>query len=68
MHPVTVSLERAERADMPFTPPVECPICRETLALDRTLEDHLVGSHTQREVARRLAAVRERAEVRSVSD
>ncbi|ELY67803.1 hypothetical protein [Natrinema versiforme] len=53
---------------MPFTPPVECPICRETLALDRTLEDHLVGSHTQREVARRLAAVRERAEVRSVSD
>ncbi|WP_277613478.1 hypothetical protein [Natrinema hispanicum] len=31
---------------MPFQPPVECPICRETLALDRTLEEHLVGSHT----------------------
>ncbi|MGQ3410972.1 hypothetical protein ACT4ML_01740 [Natrinema sp. LN54] len=53
---------------MPFKPPVECPICRETLALDRTLEDHLVGSHTQREVARRLATVRERVEGQSISD
>ncbi|SEW09038.1 hypothetical protein [Natrinema salifodinae] len=53
---------------MTFQPPVECPICRETLALDRTLEDHLVGAHTQRELARYLAALNERIEIRPLSD
>lgn len=53
---------------MAFTPPVECPICRETLELDRTLEDHLIGNHTQFEVARYLASLHERTEIRPVSD
>jgi len=59
MHPVTVFLEQSDGVGMPFQPPIECPICREALALDRTLENHLVGSHTPLEVARQLAAVHE---------
>ncbi|MFA9417793.1 hypothetical protein [Natrinema sp. HArc-T2] len=53
---------------MPFQPPVECPICRDTLALDRTLEEHLVGSHTPLEVARQLATVRERSGLQRISE
>ncbi|WP_187291445.1 hypothetical protein [Haloterrigena turkmenica] len=53
---------------MPYEPPVECPLCRETLELDQTLETHLVGSHTQREVARYLASLHERVQPRSVSN
>ncbi|WP_175542125.1 hypothetical protein [Natrinema hispanicum] len=53
---------------MPFQPPVECPICRETLALDRTLEEHLVGSHTPLEVARQFAAVHESNRLRRLSE
>jgi|GEM_PF-685505 len=63
MHPVTVFPGHSDGEDMPFQPPVECPICRETLALDRTLEEHLVGSHTPIEVARQLAAVHESGEL-----
>ena len=36
---------------MTFQPPETCPICQETLAPDRTIDDHLVGAHTHREVA-----------------
>ncbi|RZV11266.1 hypothetical protein BDK88_0138 [Natrinema hispanicum] len=68
MHPVTVFLEHSDGEDMPFQPPVECPICRETLALDRTLEEHLVGSHTPLEVARQLAARHESGGLRRVSE
>ncbi|WP_440769297.1 hypothetical protein [Natronorubrum sp. DTA28] len=35
---------------MTFQLPTTCPICQETLAPDRSLDDHLVGSHTHREV------------------
>ncbi|WP_247002250.1 hypothetical protein [Halosolutus gelatinilyticus] len=41
---------------MTFQPPVECPICGNTLALDRTLEDHLMREHEHREVARHVAS------------
>ena len=62
-HPVTVLLEQSDGVDMPFQPPVECPICRETLELDRTLEEHLVGSHTSLEIARQLAAAHKRGDM-----
>lgn len=69
MHAVPISLEQTEKEkQMAFQPPVECPICGETLELDRTLEDHLVGSHTHAEVVRYLASLHERAEIRPVSD
>jgi len=68
MHPVTVFRRQTDGNDMPFQPPVECPICRDTLPLDRTLEDHLVGSHTPLEVARQLVAIHERGETRLVSE
>ncbi|WP_195893099.1 hypothetical protein [Halopiger djelfimassiliensis] len=45
---------------MAFEPPVTCPICQDTLTPDRTLEDHLVGTHTHREVVRYLLFRRER--------
>lgn len=53
---------------MAFQPPVECPICRETLEPDRTLEDHLVGAHSHAEVARYLASTHEQTEIKPVSD
>ncbi|WP_254530914.1 hypothetical protein [Natrinema gelatinilyticum] len=53
---------------MAFTPPVECPICRDVLELDRTLEDHLVGNHSHGEVARYLAYLHETAGVKPVLD
>ena len=68
MHAVLILLTLTERAKMAYEPPVECPLCRETLELDRTLEDHLAGTHTQREVARYLASLHERATPRSISD
>ncbi|WP_459808003.1 hypothetical protein [Halopiger thermotolerans] len=53
---------------MAFEPPVECPICTETLELDRTLEDHLVEKHTHREVASYLVDTAKRVEVSPPSD
>lgn len=53
---------------MPFQPPIECPLCRKTLEPDRTLEDHLVGCHTQLEVARRFAALQEETGMQPASD
>lgn len=44
---------------MPFEPRDECPICRQTLELDRQLEDHLLRTHTKREVVRFIASRRE---------
>ncbi|ADB60900.1 hypothetical protein Htur_2016 [Haloterrigena turkmenica DSM 5511] len=68
MHAASICLEPTESKQMPYEPPVECPLCRETLELDQTLETHLVGSHTQREVARYLASLHERVQPRSVSN
>ncbi|SER93089.1 hypothetical protein [Natrinema salaciae] len=53
---------------MAFQPPIECPLCRDVLELDRTLEDHLVEAHTHLEVARSLATLHERSGVQPVSD
>lgn len=68
MHAVLILLTLTERGKMAYEPPVECPLCRKTLELDRTLEDHLAGTHTQREVARYLASLHERVTARPVSD
>ncbi|WP_201293995.1 hypothetical protein [Natronorubrum halalkaliphilum] len=35
---------------MTFQLPTTCPICQETLAPDRSLDNHLVGSHTHHEI------------------
>lgn len=32
--------------------PVECPLCREAMAPDQTLEEHLVAAHEKRKLAR----------------
>ncbi|WP_306053869.1 hypothetical protein [Natronococcus wangiae] len=53
---------------MTFDPPVTCPVCRETLELDRGLEDHLVGKHTQRELVRYIISRHERAGIGSLAD
>jgi|AntDeeMinimDraft_6_1070357.scaffolds.fasta_scaffold00034_52 hypothetical protein len=69
MHAVALCLERTDGEEqMAFNPPIECPICRDVLELDRTLEDHLVGAHTHDEVARYLASLRNRAKMEPVSD
>ncbi|GAB3670282.1 hypothetical protein GCM10028856_19840 [Halopiger thermotolerans] len=68
MHAVSFSFDPADSADMAFEPPVECPICTETLELDRTLEDHLVEKHTHREVASYLVDTAKRVEVSPPSD
>lgn len=53
---------------MTFQPPVTCPICRDTLAPDRSLEDHLVVSHTHREVVRHFVSQDEQPGLQSISD
>jgi hypothetical protein len=53
---------------MAFTPPVDCPICGDTLELDRTLEEHLIRSHTHREAARYIVSLRKWVERGRVSD
>ncbi|AGB38238.1 hypothetical protein [Natronococcus occultus] len=53
---------------MTFDPPVSCPVCEEVLELDRDLEEHLVGKHTQREVVRYVVSREERAEIGSVGE
>ncbi|WP_226039033.1 hypothetical protein [Natrinema sp. DC36] len=53
---------------MAFNPPIECPICRDVLELDRTLENHLAGAHTHDEVARYLASLHDRVKMEPVSD
>ncbi|ELY65440.1 hypothetical protein [Natronococcus jeotgali] len=53
---------------MTFDPPVTCPVCEEVLELDRDLEDHLIGKHTQREVARYVVSQQERAEIEPVGE
>ncbi|QLG48402.1 hypothetical protein [Natrinema halophilum] len=53
---------------MAFTPPVECPICKDVLEPDRTLEGHLVGNHSHLEVARYLARLDEWDWITPVSD
>ncbi|WP_254525493.1 hypothetical protein [Natrinema caseinilyticum] len=69
MHAVSLSLGRADDEEgMAFTPPVECPICRDVLELDRTLEDHLVGNHSHAEVARHLACSHEGTGTKPVSN
>ncbi len=69
MQAVLISIKSAKaEGDMAFTPPVVCPICRETLELDRMLEDHLVGSHTQQEIANYLTSLHEQTELRPVVD
>lgn len=68
MHAVSISLEPTESVEMAYDPPVECPLCGETLEPDRTLENHLVITHPEREVARYLASLQEYAEPWSVSD
>ncbi|WP_083864508.1 hypothetical protein [Natrinema pallidum] len=69
MHAVSISLDRAESDEqMVFKPPVECPICRDVLELDRTLEGHLVETHTHIEVARYVASRSDQVEVQPISD
>lgn len=64
MQAVLISIEPSKaEGDMAFTPPVVCPICRKTLELDRTLEDHLVGHHTHQEVASYITSLHERIEL-----
>ena len=46
MHPVTVFHRQTDGDGLAFQPPVEWQICRDTLALDRTLEGYLVAQHT----------------------
>ncbi|WP_170972386.1 hypothetical protein [Natronorubrum halophilum] len=53
---------------MTFQLPTTCPICQETLALDRSLDDHLVGSHTHREVAGHLVSQHDPTGAQSVAD
>jgi len=66
---VLISTEPAKaKGDMAFTPPVVCPICRQTLELDRTLEGHLVRTHTHQEIASYLVSLHEQAELVPVSD
>ncbi|MFU8866605.1 hypothetical protein [Natronococcus sp.] len=47
---------------MTFDPPVTCPVCEEVLELDRGLEDHLMGKHTQREVVHYVVSQQDRTE------
>jgi hypothetical protein len=47
---------------MTFDPPVICPVCQETLELDRRLEDHLAGKHTQREIVQYIVSQQNRTE------
>ncbi len=69
MHAVALSLERTDGEEqMAFNPPIECPICRDVLELDRTLENHLAGAHTHDEVARYLASLHDRVKMEPVSD
>ena len=68
MHPVTVFHRQTDGDGLAFQPPVEWQICRDTLALDRTLEGYLVAQHTPLEVAHQLAAVHERGGTRLVSE
>ncbi|WP_459810040.1 hypothetical protein [Halopiger thermotolerans] len=37
---------------MATRPPIECPICHDDLPRDLRLEDHLVGSHSKRKLAK----------------
>jgi hypothetical protein len=52
---------------MTFDPPVTCPVCQEVLELDRGLEDHLIGKHTQREIVRYVISQHDRAEIGSLA-
>jgi hypothetical protein len=51
--------------NMTFDPPVICPVCQETLELDRRLEDHLTGKHTQQEVVQYIVSQHNRTEIRA---
>lgn len=48
--------------------PVECPLCREVLARDRNLEDHLVAAHSKRRLATFVVAETEALNERDVSE
>ena len=37
---------------MATRPPVECPLCHDDLDRDQKLEDHLVGTHSKRTLAK----------------
>lgn len=54
------------RKNMTFDPPVTCPVCDEVLELDRGLEGHLMGKHTQREVVRYVVSQQDRAELEAL--
>ena len=45
---------------MAYQPPVECPICHDVLEPDRTLEQHLLRTHSHLDVARHVASTQER--------
>ena len=48
--------------------PVECPLCRETVGRDQSLEDHLVAAHTKRRLAKFVVAETEALSVEDVSE
>ncbi|WP_195892495.1 hypothetical protein [Halopiger goleimassiliensis] len=37
---------------MASRPPVECPLCHTVVPAEQRLEDHLVGSHSKRTLAK----------------
>lgn len=37
---------------MATRPPVECPVCHTDIPREQCLEDHLVGEHSKRKLAR----------------
>lgn len=37
---------------MATRPPIECPLCHTDLPRDQPLEDHLVGAHSKRKLAK----------------
>lgn len=53
---------------MPFRLPETCPVCEETLAPDRSLEDHLLVGHTHREVVDHVVSREKGTERQSVTD
>lgn len=48
--------------------PLECPLCREELSRDQNLEDHLVATHSERELAKFVVAETEALEAKDVAE
>ena len=48
---------------MAYELPIECPICHDVLEPDRTLEHHLLRTHSHLDLARYVASTQERVAV-----